>query len=358
MEILVAASAVLVVVVVLIVVLLVRRSGPGRDGPGPGGPERSTGDGRADERVGRAEPSIASGTAVLDVPPTSPGGLGARVRRLLGSAPTHDEWRELEGVLIRADVGARAAADLVARVKARFDSGSDPARLLRDEIVSLLGPASELGLSDARPAIVIVVGVNGAGKSTTIGKLAARLHGTGKRVMLANSDTFRAAAGEQLGIWAQRAGVQIVAQERGADPGSVAFDAVSSANAKGCDVLIIDTAGRLHTKAPLMDELGKVRRVTEKAAAQTGGSIDEILLVLDAQTGQNGIAQARAFTEAVDVTGVVLTKMDGSARGGIVLVVREELGVPVKLVGVGESIDDLETFDPSAFADRLLESDA
>ncbi len=149
-----------------------------------------------------------------------------------------------------------------------------------------------------------------------------------------------------------------MAQERGADPGSVAFDAVSSASAKGCDVLIIDTAGRLHTKTPLMDELGKVRRVTEKAAAQTGGSIDEILLVLDAQTGQNGIAQARAFTEAVDVTGVVLTKMDGSARGGIVLVVREELGVPVKLVGVGESIDDLETFDPSAFADRLLESDA
>jgi fused signal recognition particle receptor len=312
--------------------------------------------------VRRDRPSTTSAEAhsapsVAVRPDAEAAGLGSRIRRLLGAAPTDDEWRRLEETLIRADVGARAAADLVARVKARFDSEADPVGLVREEIVALLGPGSDLGVSSARPAIVIVVGVNGAGKSTTIGKLAARLKRDGKQVMLANSDTFRAAAGEQLGIWAERAGVQIVAQERGADPGSVAFDAVTSASAKGCDVLIIDTAGRLHTKTPLMDELAKVRRVAEKAAAQTDGSIDEILLVLDAQTGQNGIAQARAFTEAVGVTGVVLTKMDGSARGGIVLVVREELGVPVKLVGVGESIDDLEAFDPGGFADRLLGSD-
>jgi fused signal recognition particle receptor len=195
-----------------------------------------------------------------------------------------------------------------------------------------------------------VVGVNGTGKTTTIGKLAHLLGTGGHRVSLAASDTFRAAAGEQLETWAERTGAHLVAQERGADPGAVAFDALQAARARGSQVLIVDTAGRLHTRQPLMEELAKVKRVLEKAA----GRVDEVLLVLDATTGQNGIAQARAFTEAVGVTGVVLAKMDGTARGGIVLAVRDELGVPVKLVGTGEKAEDLVPFDPQRFARRLV----
>ena len=194
--------------------------------------------------------------------------------------------------------------------------------------------------------------MNGSGKTTTIGKLAKHLAGHGHTVSLAASDTFRAAAGEQLEVWAQRAGAHIVSQQRGADPGAVAFDAVTSATARGSDVLIVDTAGRLHTKAPLMDELAKVKRVIEKAGAE----VDETLLVLDATTGQNGIAQARAFTDSVELTGVVLTKMDGSARGGVVLGVREELGVPIRFVGVGEGAGDLRPFRAETFADGLLRS--
>src|SRR5439155_2677365 len=200
-----------------------------------------------------------------------------------------------------------------------------------------------------QPGIVMVVGVNGTGKTTTIGKLAHVLSKQGLSVSVANSDTFRAAAGEQLETWATRAGAQLIAQERGADPGAVAFDAVQAARARGSDVLIIDTAGRLHTRSPLMAELAKVRRVIERAA---GRPPDEVLLVLDATTGQNGIAQARAFAEAVDVTGVVLAKMDGTARGGIVLAVREELGVPVKLIGTGGGPLDLVPFDANRFAAR------
>jgi fused signal recognition particle receptor len=196
----------------------------------------------------------------------------------------------------------------------------------------------------------MVVGVNGTGKTTTIGKLAALLKKEGRSVSLAASDTFRAAAGEQLETWAERAGAHLVGQERGADPGAVAFDAYQAAKARGSDVLIVDTAGRLHTRQPLMEELKKVKRVLEKAA----GKVDEVLLVLDATTGQNGIAQARVFTDAVSVTGVVLAKMDGTARGGIVLAVREELGIPVKLVGTGEKLGDLAPFDPKAFARGLV----
>jgi fused signal recognition particle receptor len=235
-------------------------------------------------------------------------------------------------------------------VRQRFSAEGDPAEVLRQEIVALLGPDSPLELPDDRLGVVLIVGVNGSGKTTTIGKLAAALARDGRAVTLAASDTFRAAAGEQIEVWARRAGAHLVSQERGADPGSVAFDAVASATARGADVLIVDTAGRLHTRAPLMDELGKIKRVIEKA----GAKVDETLLVLDASTGQNGVAQARAFTDAVDVTGVVLAKMDGTARGGIVLVVREELGVPVKLVGTGEGVHDLEPFRAESFADRLL----
>jgi len=278
-------------------------------------------------------------------------GLGARVRALFAGAD-EDAWRGLEEVLIKADVGPVTAARIVEDLRSRLQTGDDPVEMLAGEVVDVLaGDDTILHLPPGQLGVVMVVGVNGSGKTTTIGKLAARLAKDGKRVSLAGSDTFRAAASEQLDVWAQRAGAQLVSQERGADPGAVAFDAVRSAQARGMDVLIVDTAGRLHTKTPLMEELRKVRRVIEKAA---GRGPDETLLVLDATTGQNGIAQARAFTEAVDVTGLALTKLDGTAKGGVVLAVREQLGVPVKLIGVGEGVDDLEPFDARVFAERLV----
>ena len=281
----------------------------------------------------------------------APTGLAERVRALFrGGEATEETWRRLEEALIRADVGPRAASDLVARVRENLDTSADPAEVLVREIVGMFEGDGVWAVPSGAPAIVMVVGVNGTGKTTTIGKLAHLLSREGHRVTLAASDTFRAAAGEQLETWADRTGAHLVGQERGADPGAVAFDAVQAARARGSDVLIVDTAGRLHTRQPLMDELTKVKRVLEKA----GGGVDEVLLVLDATTGQNGIAQARAFTEAVGVTGAVLAKMDGTARGGIVLAVREELGVPVRLVGVGEKLDDLVPFDPETFARRLV----
>lgn len=236
-------------------------------------------------------------------------------------------------------------------VRERYTAGSDPVELVGSEIAEVLATDGGLDLPEDHLAIVMVVGVNGSGKTTTIGKLAAKLRSADRQVSIAGSDTYRAAASEQLEAWARRSGAHLVSQARGADPGSVAFDAVKAAQARGSDVLIVDTAGRLHTKQPLMDELGKVRRVLEKAA---GRPPDETLLVLDATTGQNGIAQARAFTEAVEVTGVALTKLDGTAKGGVVLAVREQLGVPVKLIGTGERLQDLEAFEPRAFASRLL----
>jgi len=281
-------------------------------------------------------------------------GLGARARALLsGGTPGGDEWARLEDLLLKADIGPAAASRMVREIRDRYEMGAppaDPEDLLRDEIAGILGEDGALRLPPGRLGVVLVVGVNGAGKTTTIGKLAARLAREGRTVSVANTDTFRAAASEQLDAWARRANVQLIAQQRGADPGAVAFDAVESARARDVDVLIVDTAGRLHTRTPLMDELQKVKRVLEKAA----GHVDEVLLVLDATTGQNGIAQARAFASAVDVTGVALAKLDGTARGGIVLAVREELGVPVKLVGTGERIDDIQPFDSRAFAERIL----
>jgi fused signal recognition particle receptor len=277
-------------------------------------------------------------------------GLGTKVGALFGRGSGEETWGQLKDLLVRADVGPTAASDIVARVRADYRDSSDAVALVRDEILAVLGDDEPLHLPGGELSVVMVVGVNGSGKTTTIGKLAKRLVVQDRKVSLAASDTFRAAAGEQLDIWARRAGAHIVSQQRGADPGAVAFDAVKSAAARGSDVLIVDTAGRLHTKQPLMDELKKVKRVIEKAGAR----VDETLLVLDAQTGQNGIAQARAFTDAVEVTGVVLTKMDGSAKGGIVLAVREELGVPVRFVGVGEGLDDLRPFDRRVFVDGLL----
>jgi fused signal recognition particle receptor len=280
-------------------------------------------------------------------------GLRGRLSRLAGKArPTEDDWRWLEEGLVRADAGRTAATEVVARVRERHEPGKDPAQLLTEEIAAVFGSDPAFSLPADGLGLVLVVGVNGTGKTTTIGKLAHRLKTEGRSVAVANSDTFRAAAGEQSEAWVQRAGADLVAaQERGADPGAVAFDSVEAARARGHDVLIVDTAGRLHSRQPLMDELTKVRRVLEKAA---GRSPDEVLLVLDATTGQNGIAQAKGFTEAAGVTGIVLTKMDGTARGGIVLAVREELGTPVKFVGTGEKLEDLQPFDPKSYAESLV----
>ncbi|MEX2406191.1 MAG: signal recognition particle-docking protein FtsY [Actinomycetota bacterium] len=278
-------------------------------------------------------------------------GLGPLIRSLFGAAGEEDPWARLEELLIKADVGPGTASRIVREVRERYDEGADPVELVANEVVGVLQNGAGLALPTERLGVVMVVGVNGSGKTTTIGKLASRLARDGKAVSLAGSDTFRAAASEQLDVWAKRSGAHLVTQARGADPSSVAFDAVRAAQARGSDVLIVDTAGRLHTKQPLMDELRKVRRVLEKAS---GRPPDETLLVLDATTGQNGIAQARAFTDAVEVTGVALTKLDGTAKGGVVLAVREQLGVPVKLVGTGEGLEDLMAFEPRAFADRLL----
>ena len=301
---------------------------------------------RSRERPAAGSPAPAG----VAPPPVRREGLGARVRTLLGADAS--PWEELRDLLVKADVGPSAASELVDRVREDWSHGADAEDLLRREIVAVLGPDMPLALPVEGLGVVLVVGVNGSGKTTTIGKLARRLAGDGRTVSLAGADTFRAAAGEQLEVWAVRAGAHLVSQTRGADPGAVVFDAVTSATARGSDVLIVDTAGRLHTKTPLMDELQKLRRVLDKA----GASVAETLLVLDATTGQNGIAQARAFTEAVDVTGVVLTKLDGTAKGGIVLAVRQELGVPVRFVGTGEGLDDLQPFRAGAFAERILTS--
>ena len=256
-------------------------------------------------------------------------------------------WERLEEALLGADVGVKATAELVRRLEASQVSG-DLAGPLSEEIASLFGPPPTLSL-DSRPSVILVVGVNGTGKTTTTGKLAQKLREHGRSVTVGAADTFRAAAEEQLEEWARRAGAQFVGGERGADPAAVAYDAVGA----GGDVVIVDTAGRLHTQTNLMDELAKVRRVI---AGRIEGAPHETLLVIDATTGQNGLQQARLFGEAVGVTGVALTKLDGSARGGIAVPIAFELGLPVKLVGVGEGLDDLRPFDPVDFA-RALVSD-
>ena len=264
--------------------------------------------------------------------------------------PADDEaWERLEEALITADIGVPATAEIVRRLEARgaLTTLEQP---LAEEIASLLGEPGSLDLS-ARPAVVLVVGVNGTGKTTTIGKLAAKLAAHDRSVLLAAADTFRAAAEEQLEIWAQRAGADFVGSPRGGDPAAVAYDAIEAATSRGRDVVIVDTAGRLHTQTNLMEELAKVRRVI---AGRLEGAPHETLLVVDATTGQNGLQQARLFGEAVDVTGVVLTKLDGSARGGIAVAIAHELGLPVTLVGVGEGLDDLRPFDPADFAQALV----
>jgi fused signal recognition particle receptor len=263
---------------------------------------------------------------------------------------------ELEETLIASDLGAEAAAAFVARVRTEAKrgqvvSGQDVKVLLRTFLEETLADAAAPLALDARPTIILMLGVNGAGKTTTAGKLAASLKASGRTVLLAAADTFRAAAIEQLEEWGRRAGVEVVRQAAGADPSAVVFDAVKAAHARGIDVLLVDTAGRLHTKSNLMDELVKLKRVVGR---QLPGAPHECLMVIEAPTGQNGLQQAKMFHEAIGLTGLVLTKLDGTAKGGIVVRIHQELAVPIKLVGVGEHIEDLQPFDPKTFAAALV----
>ena len=299
-----------------------------------------------------------------EVPDEQQAGLFSRLRDSLGksrralteqiAAATFDPaddaaWERLEEALIAADVGVPSTAELVRRLEARAEVG-DLSEALVEEAAELLGEPGRLGL-DGQPSVILVVGVNGTGKTTTIGKLANRLREHGRSVVLGAADTFRAAAEEQLEIWAERSGADFVGGERGGDPAAVAYDAIETATREGRDVVIVDTAGRLHTQANLMEELAKVRRVI---AQKLEGAPNETLLVVDATTGQNGVQQARLFGDAVGVTGVALTKLDGSAKGGVAIAIANELGLPVKLIGVGEGLDDLRPFDPEDFARALI----
>ncbi|MGX1972489.1 signal recognition particle-docking protein FtsY [Streptomyces kronopolitis] len=275
-----------------------------------------------------------------------------------------DTWEEIEDTLLTADVGVAPTQELVERLRERVKvlgtrTPEDLRALLREELLALIGTDADRSVHTANgignggdeiPGVVMVVGVNGTGKTTTTGKLARVLVADGRSVVLGAADTFRAAAADQLQTWGERVGARTVRGPEGGDPASIAFDAVKEGIAESADVVLIDTAGRLHTKTGLMDELGKVKRVVEKH-----GPVGEVLLVLDATTGQNGLVQARVFAEVVDITGVVLTKLDGTAKGGIIVAVQRELGVPVKLIGLGEGADDLAPFEPEAFVDALID---
>jgi len=269
-----------------------------------------------------------------------------------------DTWEEIEDTLLVSDLGVGPSQELVERLRERVrvegvESGEEARRILRDELVSLVDPGLDRELNvrraEGKPGVVLVVGVNGSGKTTTVGKIARVLVAQDSDVVLGAADTFRAAAADQLQTWGERVGVHTVRGPEGSDPASVAYEAVKAGIEREADTVLVDTAGRLHTKTGLMDELGKVKRVVEKLAP-----VAEVLLVLDATTGQNGMMQARVFSEVVDVTGIVLTKLDGTAKGGIVVAVQRELGVPVKLVGLGEGADDLAPFEAEAFVDALL----
>jgi fused signal recognition particle receptor len=319
-------------------------------------------------------PEVAEPESLLVERPEAPENRLARLRRRLAGSNSplsrgllmllsrdridEDTWEEFEETLITSDLGVGPTTELVSslRTKFRVEGVSEPGQaraVLRAELVKLVDPSLDRTLNTDRlehPAVVLVVGVNGTGKTTTVGKLARVLVAQDKDVLLGAADTFRAAAADQLETWGSRVGVPTVRGNEGADPASVAYEAVKAGIEQEVDVVLVDTAGRLHTKTGLMDELGKVKRVIERQAP-----VGEVLLVLDATTGQNGLTQARIFAEVVDVTGIVLTKLDGSAKGGIVVQVQRELGVPVKLVGLGEGADDLAPFDPEVFVDALLE---
>ncbi len=336
--------------------------------------------GRADGPAPRPQvtaPSSSAGTAaaaMLDLPEAANSRLVRLRGRLAGSNTALGKgllgllsrdsidastWEQIEDLLLAADVGVAPTQELVARLRSDVQvlgsrTPEQVRALVREHLLALVEPQAQRSLAstdtDTKPTVMLVVGVNGTGKTTTVAKLARVLVAQGQQVILAAADTFRAAAADQLQTWGERVGVPTVRGPEGGDPASVAYEAVSRGIAEGADVVLIDTAGRLHNKVGLMDELAKVKRVVEKQHP-----INEVLLVLDATTGQNGLIQARVFAEAVKVSGIVLTKLDGSAKGGIVITVQRELGVPVKLVGLGEGADDLAPFDPAAFVDALLQ---
>ena len=306
---------------------------------------RPTGIGKA---LDEATPSA------LDVPSrlsTARGAMGAKIGSLFARGLTQDVWERLEEVLLTADLGlasATAAVDTVRNTNPK--DASEAKAALNAELRRTLGEKDRSVAKSRNPSVILVVGVNGVGKTTTIAKLAARLTEAGATPVLAAADTFRAAADEQLAVWADRVGAEVVRGSEGADPASVAYQGVARAKEAGFDTLIVDTAGRMHSKKNLMQELDKIVRVLEREA----GGIDEALLVLDGTAGQNGMAQARAFAKSVDLTGVVLTKMDGSAKGGIAFAVEAELNIPIKFIGLGEGVDDLIAFDPDTYVDALL----
>lgn len=337
-------------------------------------PEAAPGEGGEDS-ASAAPVEVAPEAPAIETPPPSAGRmvrlrarlaksqslLGRQLLELLSSDKLDDDtWEEIEDTLITSDVGATTAAQIVEdlRTKAKVlgaASGDQVRDMLRTELLTQLNPDLPREVRTephaGGPAVLMVVGVNGTGKTTTCGKLGRALVGDGRSVVLGAADTFRAAAADQLETWGSRVGAEVVRRDEGADPASVAFDTVAKGVETQSDTVIVDTAGRLHTKTGLMDELGKVKRVIEKKA-----TVDEVLLVLDATTGQNGLRQAQVFAEVVDITGIVLTKLDGTAKGGIVIQVQRELGVPVKLVGLGEGPDDLAPFDPEVFVDAILDT--
>ncbi len=382
-----AVAIFVVAVLVFGGVFLTRPRRPDSGQPGAGSQSAPSAGTAVAEPEEEAEPdTAAAGTATLEEPSVAPpevetpppsagrmvrlrarlarsqNTLGHGLLNLLGSDRLdEDTWEEIEDTLVTADVGVTSASQIVdnlrTKVKVLGTRGADEVRgLLREELLAQIAPELDRVVRTEphgpQPAVIMVVGVNGTGKTTSCGKLARVLVGDGRSVVLGAADTFRAAAADQLETWGSRVGAPVVRKDEGADPASVAFDAVARASDGDdrADAVIIDTAGRLHTKTGLMDELGKVKRVVEKKS-----QVDEVLLVLDATTGQNGLRQARVFAEVVNVTGIVLTKLDGTAKGGIIIQVQRELGVPVKLVGLGEGPDDLAPFDPETFVDTILE---
>jgi fused signal recognition particle receptor len=379
----------LIIVIVLVVLVLIaggamlvrsrRRPGgarapeapPAAPGPAPPGPGDGDGSGQPDLLIptvtGPAATEVAEAPQPLAGRMTrlrgrlarSQSGFGSVLLGLLSREALDDQgWEEIEDTLVGADLGAAPAAQIVSELRTQVRvsgaRGSEVRTLLREDLIQQVGADMDRSLYVSRhgdrPAVVLMVGVNGTGKTSTCGKLARALIGEGHTVLLGAADTFRAAAADQLETWGRRVGAPVIRSDReGADPASVAFDTVRQGIDDRADTVIVDTAGRLHTKTGLMDELGKIKRVIERQA-----TVDEVLLVLDATTGQNGLRQARVFAEAVDITGIVLAKLDGTAKGGIVVAVQRELGVPVKLVGLGEGPDDLAPFEPATFVDAIL----
>jgi fused signal recognition particle receptor len=344
----IAVIAVVVIIAIIAALVVSRRDSSGSTGeplgsdqstsgpPSPPAGSTAAGDRRLRDRLARSRSALASSLGGF----FASGGIDA------------EEWQDLEDALVLADVGPTTAARVVAAVRSQNPGTGDEARrALEDELIAVLDRSDRAVLTTSHPSVIVVVGVNGTGKTTSIAKIAKHLVDDGRSVVLGAADTFRAAADAQLRTWGDRVGVPVVSSAEGSDPASVAFDALQKAKATEADVVIIDTAGRLHSQSNLMDELRKVVRVLEREA----GSIDEVLLVLDGAVGQNGIAQAKSFTEAVGVTGIVLTKLDGTARGGVAIAVEHDLGVPVKFIGVGEGIDDLIPFVPEDFVRALVD---